>query len=405
VLSLDAAVNWALQNNPKLMALRQQHGIAAAAVLIAQTYPFNPVWEARIQGNSGPESAGITNQVAQEHLLLWEVELHGQGALRRQEAVSALSRTDWEIAFQEQLLAVRVLQAFQTVLYRQEKLRLIGEAIKLSQQTVEDVEELFKGNKATAVDKILARTEVDTTRAQLGTGRLALAAAGSDLLRALGVVDGLFQVEGTLAMPPLPEDSAALEQEALQRRADLRARKAAVEEAEAALRLAIANRYGNPTIGPAFTYDPTRVSSIGAQINVPLPVFNRHQGEIQQREAARYQAVLELRQTEALVRQDVQAAMVRLTAARALAETYRKTLDNLGEALKQFRELFRGMQPGVDVLRIIDLRRKLISTRDAYLDALFEMNQARADLIAAVGGLAPAVPCTDPPGPEACPKP
>ena len=32
VLPLDAAVRWALENNPELAALRQQHGIAAAAV-------------------------------------------------------------------------------------------------------------------------------------------------------------------------------------------------------------------------------------------------------------------------------------------------------------------------------------------------------------------------------------
>jgi hypothetical protein len=97
--------------------------------------------------------------------------------------------------------------------------------------------------------------------------------------------------------------------------------------------------------------------------------------------------------------------MARLTAARALAETYRKTLDNLGTALKQFRELFDKLQPGVDALLMIDLRRKLILARNGYLDALFEMNLARADLIAAVGGPAPAAPCADPPGLEAPPKP
>jgi cobalt-zinc-cadmium efflux system outer membrane protein len=405
VLSLDLAVNWALQNNPELMALRQRHGMAAAAVVIANTYPFNPIWEGRIQGNSGPESAGITNQVAQEHLFLWQVELRGQGTFRRQQAAASLTRTDWEIAFAEQTLAVRVLKAFQTVLHRQEKLGLIEEAIKLNEQTVKDVEYLFKNAKGPAVDTILAQTELDTTRAQLSAGRLALATAGSELLRALGVVDGLFQLDGTLELPLPPEDVPALQEQALARRADLRARKAAVDEAEAALQLTIANRYGSPTVGPAFTYDPTRVSSVGIQLNVPLPVCNTHRGEIQQREAERYAALLELRKTEVLIRQDVQAAMARLTAARALAETYRKTLDNLGTALKKFQELFDKMQPGVDALRMIDLRRKLILARNGYLDALFEMNLARADLIAAVGGPASAAPCADPPGPEAPPKP
>src|SRR5438876_145455 len=65
-LTLEAAVSWALQNNPELAVKRQQQGIAAAGVVIAQTYPFNPTLENRIQGATGPTSAGITNQVPLE---------------------------------------------------------------------------------------------------------------------------------------------------------------------------------------------------------------------------------------------------------------------------------------------------------------------------------------------------
>ncbi|HEV3118591.1 MAG TPA: hypothetical protein VGY58_16185, partial [Gemmataceae bacterium] len=65
VLTRGEAVRWALQYNPELAAIRQQRGIAAAAVVIAETYPFNPVWEGIVEGNSGPSSAGITNLVAQ----------------------------------------------------------------------------------------------------------------------------------------------------------------------------------------------------------------------------------------------------------------------------------------------------------------------------------------------------
>jgi len=35
----------ALEHNPQLLALREQHGIAAAGVVIAKTYPFNPIYQ------------------------------------------------------------------------------------------------------------------------------------------------------------------------------------------------------------------------------------------------------------------------------------------------------------------------------------------------------------------------
>jgi hypothetical protein len=49
------------------------------------------------------------------------------------------------------------------------------------------------------------------------------------------------------------------------------------------------------------------------------------------------------------------------------------------------QQLFIKGDPGVDVLRVVDLRRKLLKARDGYLDALWEVTQARADVAAAVG--------------------
>src|SRR5207245_6347743 len=97
----------------------------------------------------------------------------------------------------------------------------------------------------------------------------------------------------------------------------------AMAEAEGRLRLEVANRYGNPNVGPAYEYDATRVNLIGAQITLPLPLFNRRRGEIEQRQAERVRAALDLRQAEIAVQQDVQAALDRLREARAWAGTYR----------------------------------------------------------------------------------
>lgn len=44
-LALPDTVRFALENNPQLAAIRQQHGIAAAAVVIVKTYPFNPIYQ------------------------------------------------------------------------------------------------------------------------------------------------------------------------------------------------------------------------------------------------------------------------------------------------------------------------------------------------------------------------
>jgi cobalt-zinc-cadmium efflux system outer membrane protein len=386
ILSLDDAVAWALQNNPELAAQRQQHGIAAAAVIIARTYPFNPVWEAKIRPVSGPESAGITNRVSNEHKLLVDVEVRGQGKFRRLGALAALSRTDWEIAHQEVTLAIRVIRAYGGVLYRQEKMELIRQTIRVNEDAVNQVEKLVKQGKLRPADLIVIETEAADARAQLASGDSLLVPALYDLRRALGFRDGDFQTAGSLVLPVLQWDAALLTRVALDRRADLHARQAALDEAEARFRLTVADRFGNPNLGPAYEYDPTRINLIGAQFTLPLPIINTHRGEIQQRQAESTRALYDLRQTEEWIRQDIQAALARLDKARAWVDTYRKSvLPGLENALQKMTKLFLAGEPGVDIIRLIDSNRKLLRARDTELDARWELFQAYADLAASVG--------------------
>jgi cobalt-zinc-cadmium efflux system outer membrane protein len=393
-LSIDAAVVWALQNNPELAAQRQQRGIAAAGVVIARTYPFNPVWEGKMRAANGPASAGITNHFSNEHKLLIDVEVRHQGRYRREAAGAALSRSEWEIASQEVALAIRVARAFNTLVYRQEKLRFIEEAIRGNEHDVEDLRKLVEKDKADREDLLLARIELDDSRAQVGPGKTALATALHELRRALGVVDEAFEVHGALETHPRQWNLNALTQAALEKRAELHARLAALHEADAKLRLEVANRYGNPNIGPAYEYDPARINLIGAQIVLPLPILNTRRGEIMQREAERTRAALELRQTETQIRQDVEAALARLKEASASQATYQNQLrPRVRARLAEIDRLRKGKDK-VDVAKLLEGRRKLLKSDDGYLDALWEVSQAVADLAAAVGDPALAIaPC------------
>lgn len=385
-LSLPAALRQALENNPSLAVQRRQRGIAAARVVIADTYPFNPTLETRVQRASGPADAGITNRYPLESLLLWEVEIRGQRRARREGAAAALSRTEWEVAAAEQVLAVQVIKAYATLQYRQEKLRVLDETLKLNQQLVDDIRRLVEAGRQRTADLILARSEVATTLNLVSAGRVDETNARQDLLRALGAVGGAVDPEGPFEPPAWTPDEAALDELATTRRADLQARRLAVTEAAANVRLAVANRYGNPTVGAVYTYDPTKISMIGPQVNLPLPVANTNRGQVFQSEVEHALAADALRQTEINVRQDVAAALARLFATERQADQFRtKILPELRQSVADMEKLFQAGEPGVDVLKVIDVRRKLLQARDGYLDALWAARQARADVAAAVG--------------------
>jgi len=399
ILSLEAAVHFALENNPTLAYQRQQHGIAAAHVIIADTYPYNPVLENRIQAANGPPAAGITNGLPLEHILLWEVELQHQGRYRRRAACAALSRTDWEIANQEQSLAVQVIRAYLGVVYRQKKLRLLEQTQRLNEQLVADVAKLVNPGKFSPADRYLAQSEADNSHDLLHAGQQRYVDAWRELCRVLGTVDGSFRIEGDLELPPMSYDPHALCGLALTRRADLHAFEMAVAEAIANLQLTKANRFGNPTVGPAYTLDPTGVNAIGVQINFPIPIPNRHRGEIAASQAERGQAVGKVEAAKFDVQNDVATAIARLLAAEERADFLRtKALPQTQQAADEMDKLLQVGQAGVDLLKIIEVRRRLLQFRDSYLDALWDVNQARADILAATGE--PALGFCNPPAPQ-----
>jgi outer membrane protein TolC len=392
-LTLEQALHAALTNNPHLATVRQQHGIAAAGVVIAHTYPYNPVYQALVFGDNGPADAGVTNHFFQEHYVRLDMEVCGQGKHREDAAASALTRVDWEIATQEVVIGIGAIRAFNAVVYRKRKLSVLEETVRLGEKTVEQTRRLLEAGRARPVDLILARTDVDAARAQLGQGRTALAVAWGDLRRALGALDGPCAVEGAIGVAPPSADPAALCSAALHHRPDVQARQAAVAEADARWRLECANRYGNPSFGPAMEYNETKVTFVGLIFQAPLPVLNRRCGEIQQRDAERARAQQELAELEVQAQQDVQVALARLSNALGWADSYtREVLPNLTRSRQEMEKLFASGEAGTDVLRLLDVQRRSLKAEDSAIDALYEVSQATADLAAAVGDPTLAVP-------------
>ena len=98
---------------------------------------------------------------------------------------------------------------------------------------------------------------------------------------------------------------------------------------------------------------------------LPLPVLNAHRGDIQQREAEKMRAVLDLQALDVQIQLDVEAALARLKHARAWADTYEQdVLPDLEKSLNEVRQLFASGDASVDALRILDVQRKLLLARN-----------------------------------------
>jgi outer membrane protein TolC len=386
-LTLNAAVKWALEHNPALATFRRNRGIAEAAIQIARQYPFNPIIQDFVWYGNGPAEAGVTNHVFNEHTMRTDLELRHQGRYRRGIAQNALTRTEWEIAAQELLVSITVTRAFNTLLYRQAKERLLEEGTQFTEQITESMQELFDKGSIKSADLLLAKADMAEARNALGPARSLTVVAENDFRRAVGMVAEAFQLDGTLEKGFVAPPRNILEQAGLERRPDLHALEFAVREAQQRMKLEIANRYGNPSFGPAFELNETSVYFMGSWLIWSPPVFNTRRGEIRQRQAEVARAVQAQYQGEMLVKQDVFASHARLEQAEKVVEGFRKILPLLRQTREEIDKLYEANQPGVDLTRTIDIRRRLLKTRDGYLDVLFELSQAQTDLAAAVADL------------------
>ncbi len=388
VLTLNAAVQWALEHNPALNTFRKNRGIAQAGVVIGRQYPFNPIIQDFVWGDTNPPGAGVTNRVFNEHTSRLDIEWRRQGRYRRGMAHAILTRTEWEIAAQELLTSILATRAFNTLLYRQLKHRMLQEGEQLTEQVAGFTEQLVEEGTLRSPDRLLAHADVVEARNALGPARSVLVVAENDLHRALGMIGESFELDGTLEKSfPLPP-AGPLIQAALERRPDVHALQFAVQEADARRRLEVANRFGNPSLGPAMEVNETSVAFVGLWAIWQLPVINIRRGEISQREAEQARALQALRQGEILVQQDVFASMGRLAQAEEVVNNFRtRVLPVLQTTLGEFDKLYAAKDPDVNLARVITVRRRLLTARDAYLDALFELSQAQADLAAAVADL------------------
>ncbi len=390
-LTLQSAVRWALERNPALATFRRNRGIAEAAVQIARQYPFNPIIQDFTWYAQGPvinRGASVTNPIFNEHTSRLDLELRHQGKYRRAMAQAALTRTEWEIAAQELLTSIQVIRAFNTFVYRQGKYRLLEEGAQLTDQVVEFTKQLVEQGTLGSADLLLANADVVETRNGLAAARSVMVVAENDLRRALGMIDEPFTVDGTLEKIYAPPPADLLVQAGLERRPDLHGLQFAVHEAEQRLNLEVANRWGNPSLGPAMEESESSVTFVGIWMIWQMPVLNTRRGEIRQRRAELARASEALSQGEIQMQLDISTALARLNRAEGTVKDFaNNVLPNLRRTREEFDKLYQAGQPGVTLQQIIDIRRRLLRTRDAYLDALFELSQAQTDLAAAVADL------------------
>jgi cobalt-zinc-cadmium efflux system outer membrane protein len=177
-----------------------------------------------------------------------------------------------------------------------------------------------------------------------------------------------YDVQGTLVYEPVLADANGLKSLAAINRPDLRAAQQSVTAAESQLALQKAN--GKMDITGTFTYTHTAGVNTGAFFyNMPLPIFNRNQGEIARAGYAVTQAQQQASETAQQVSTDVTQAYESLRTNDQIIRLYQ---GGYVDQAKQSRDIseYAYRKGAASLLDYLDSERTYRANQLAYRQAL-----------------------------------
>lgn len=415
-LTLAAALETSLEQNPDLLALRQNEGVSRAVVGVARAFPFNPFfqfqatpWEAAPAAAKQTESNAAT-KVFQYYLVMQTFELAHQRQHRMSVAEAQLRAVRWNIYQAELLNISQTEQFFFAALYQRGLRDLVRATADLSGQLLNITERQYAAGHAAASDVATIRMDARSTRQQARLAETNYQTALLALRRQLNLpIDFAFEPVGELpAFEWLPINGETLGRvPALQRaigqqdsreaivrelaagRPDVRAATSTMSAAQANVRLAQASRVPNLIAGPYYQSDDFGIKYFGFRGQVDIPVANTGKPLVRQRRAELRLQQVTAQQLRARAEIEVRTALDRYERARQLAAD--SALD-LGDGLPvELARLEQQFQEGeVDVMRIFTARTSLLQLKRAHLDTLNELALAAAG-VTAVTGIPPDV--------------
>jgi outer membrane protein, heavy metal efflux system len=205
-------------------------------------------------------------------------------------------------------------------------------------------------------------------------------------------------VTGELRRDPDPVDLTIIRQRALEARPDLRALKADQARTAADVRLQIAQGKVDYTVSGEVhrQFQPPLTDShgyvYGVYLSVPLPIFNRNQGEMARARVEEQQAAARVAARETEVFREVDAAYQSYTAARDIVTNIEsRMLDQAREVRTTMEYSYRRGE--ASLIEFLDAVRAFNDTMHSYNEARAEFARSLYTLDSIAGG-APAAPVT-----------
>lgn len=388
-LTLERSVELALERNPGIQSARADVTAARARLEGASALlRVNPT----LEGSAGPRRTPDGGSYTDLGLgLSQELEIFGQRGARIDSASALLASAEAALERQRVLVAAEVRESFARRLASLRRLQVEDEALALAEEALRAAEARQRSGAASRIEVNAARSLLGRALRERASAVQHASAAEGSLTILLGLDPAVpVSLEGELPTEiPEPAPLAELVERALAARPELRAARHELEAAQAEQRLAGREALPNPRLGVTYAEEgdaagKTRITQ--GVLAFDLPLFARNQAGRGVAAARTVQAEQALSALTRAVHTEVAIARSRVTSGATAARAYAGgLLAGLEENMGLVNEAYRAGKVGFFELLVI--RRETLDARIGYIDALEELQAARAQLSRAMGSI------------------
>ncbi|KRP62542.1 TolC family protein [Pseudomonas trivialis] len=367
-LTLDAALRTAFANNPDLAAEQWEIEIAQGGLQQAGLIP-NPVasWDAE---DTRRNSRTTTVKLSQT------LELGGKRRARIDLATQAQVAAALTLEQQRNSLRADVIDSYYGSLRAQERLALAQRSLALAERGLVIADARVSAGKSSPVQATRARVQLSEIRLELNRAQAGVADAYRRLAASTGSAAPDFdavaaQKQSAPSPPPGAQLLARVEQTTELRLAELR-----IRQGEASVNLEKAQRIPDLDVSIGSQYDAStreRTNLVG--VSMPLPLFNRNQGNVLAANRRADQARDLRNAVELRLRAETLQALALWRTANTEVQTFNQQI--LPAAQSAVDSATRGFEMGkFNFLDVLDAQRTLIAARTQYLTATAQATDA-----------------------------
>jgi len=386
-MTLDDAAQYAINNNPELVVQRLEERMAKGQLEKASLLlKSNPTLEGAVSKKErapGEEGNKFTNYGFK---LSQEIEIAGQRGTRIDIAEKEISTVVLVIKDKERLLISEVKDSFGKVLALRKKSDLALEVVRLQEEFLGLTKIKFQAGEVSGLDVNLAEVELSKAKREL----LLVEREYKESLLALKGLMGLnpdmsLSVEGDLpfAVTNLP-NKEMLKSIAFSERPDLKTVALDVRKTETVIDLINKEAVPNVTLAGFYDKDEQK-NEVGLTISIPLPFFDRKQGERLEGRARAEQSKIKVDGLKKTIDREVEQAYTALESALEELSIFKKEiLNKAAENLNLLNLAFKEGKIGFYEVRLA--QKETIDIQFAYLDSQLRMQIALNAIEKVTGG-------------------